>query len=181
MAVRSSQVASSMPAPTPDGVAAEASDRTLLPQDAGRTTPGRRGDDRRAEADVALARGLAGYVRTVAGVLHVSSEATAFEVSDTATAYVALSARSSVHPDRDLMLVWTEQQGWALAVETAPAEPPVMLAYLGVDLVPEPGEVARFVDIVLADPSRAGSVPPRIAIGRQDVGSRLARYVRTRS
>ena len=166
MAVRRVPAANPVPAVTPD---------------AGRPTPVRRVDDRRAETDFALARGLAGYVRSVAGQLHVSREATAYEVSDTATAYVALSARSSVHPDRDLMLVWTEQHGWALAVETAPAESPDILAYLGADPVPEPEEVVRFVDRVLADPSLAEPVRPSIDDGRQDVGTRLARYVRTRS
>ena len=146
----------------------------------GRLMVGRRDDDRHAEADFALARGLAGYVRAVACMLHVGREATDYEVSDTATAYVALSPRSSVHPGRDLMLVWTERQGWTLAVETAPVEPPVVLAHLGATLVPEPEEVARFVDSVLAGHSWIGCAPPRL-VGRQDVGSLLARYVRTRS
>jgi hypothetical protein len=149
--------------------------------DADRTAPEQPEDDRRAETDFALAHGLAGYVRAVAGLLHVGSEATACEVSDTATAYLALNARSSVHPDRDLMLVWTERQGWALAVETAPGEAPVMLTSLGSDLVPEPAEVARFVDSALAGRSPPNHVPPRSAISRQDVGMRLTRYVEARS
>jgi hypothetical protein len=129
------------------------------------------------EPDSALARGLAGYVHAVAGQLNVSAEATSYEVSDTATAYLALSAQSPVHPDRDLMLVWTERHGWALAVETEPAESPTMLAYLGADPVPEPSEVARFVSSALTEPLRAACVQPRIAVARQDIGMRLARYV----
>jgi hypothetical protein len=131
--------------------------------------------------DADLVRGLAGYVRAVAALLQVSREATAYEVSDTATAYVALNARSPVHPGRDLMLVWTEGHGWALAVETNPAEEPAMLAYLGPDPTPEPAEVARFVDSVLTDPSKTGSAPPRIAIDRRAVGELLSRYAKPRS
>jgi len=137
---------------------------------------GWRGGDRRAEADRVLADGLAGYVRAVAGALNVDAEATAFEVSDTATAYLALSVRSPAHPGRDLMLVWTERQGWALSVETAPTEPPAVLAYLGPDVVPEPVEVAGFVIGVLTGSSRDGCVPPGVVAGRREVGTRLARY-----
>lgn len=95
----------------------------------GRLMVGRRDDDRHAEADFALARGLAGYVRAVACMLHVGREATDYEVSDTATAYVALSPHSSVHPGRDLMLVpnggvghwlsrpllWSHQSCWPIS------------------------------------------------------------------
>jgi len=177
MAVRRVHAAWLVPVSAPDDGPAATPDRTLTPVAAGRTAQGK---DSRAEADLSLARGLAGYVHAVADLLHISIEATAHEVSDTATAYLALSERSPVHPDHDLMLVWTEREGWALAVETAPAEPPAMLAYLGANLVPEPGEVARFVDGVLADPSRAVRVRPCVVAARQDVGTRLARYVRTR-
>ena len=137
---------------------------------------GWRGGDRRAEADRALAEGLAGYVRAVAAALNVGAEATAFEVSDTATAYLALSVRSTAHPGRDLMLVWTERYGWALSVETAPTEPPAVLACLGPDVVPGPVEVVGFVTGVLAGSSRASRVPPRVVAGRREVGARLARY-----
>ena len=169
-----------VPASVPDGAPAATSDRAPVPAVAGRATLSGQGNDGRAEADFSLARGLGGYVHAVAGLLHISTEATAYEVSDTATAYLALSERSPGHPDHDLMLVWTERQGWALAVETAPAEPPAMLAYLGADLVPEPREVVRFVNDVLADPSGAACVRPRVVTSRQDVGTRLAQYAPTR-
>ena len=176
MAARRFHVARSAPASTPDGDAAGTPDHTPEPAVAGRTTSRRQGGDSPAEADSALARGLAGYVHAVASLLHVDSEATTYEVSDTATAYLALSTQLSVRPDRDLMLVWTERHGWALAVETTPTEPPAILAYLGADLVPEPKVVARFVTSVLADSSLVVCVQPHIAVARHDVGRRLARY-----
>jgi hypothetical protein len=115
----------------------------------------------------------------VAHAVNVAVEATDFEVSDTATAYLGLAVRSAEHPDHDLMLVWSERQGWALAVETAPAEQPAVLAYLGADVVPEPVTVARFVRAALADPEGAEHAPPRIAVGRRDVGALLHRYADT--
>jgi hypothetical protein len=55
-----------------------------------------------------------------------------------------------------------------------------MLAYLGADPTPEPAEVARFVDRVLADPSGIESIPPDIVTDRHAVGARLARYTKQR-
>lgn len=179
MAVRQLSAVPLVAARAPDGAAV--SDRTVMASTTGPATPGWRGDDRRAETDRDLADGLAGYVRAVAGALRVGAEAITSEVSDTATAYLALSARSAAHPGRDLMLVWTERHGWALSVETAPTEPPALLAYLGPDVVPEPAEVADFVAGVLAGSSRSGSVPPRVVSDRRDVGTRLARYALTPS
>jgi hypothetical protein len=136
--------------------------------------------DRHAAADGALVSGLSGYIRAVAAAVGVPVEATDFEVSDTATAYLGLAVRSGRHPDHDLMLVWSERHGWALAVETTPAERPAVLAYLGADLIAEPGVVARFVaDALVELPDREG-VPPSITAGRRDVGALLARYAERR-
>jgi hypothetical protein len=141
--------------------------------------PGRRGQDRRAEHDGNLTRGLAGYVAAIAAALDVSVEATASEVTDTATAYLALAVRTKEHPGRDLMLVWSEQRGWRLAVETDPTEQPAVLAYLGADLVPEPRTVAGFVRDVLAGGPAAGRTASWEAeeSDRAGLGGRLARYV----
>ncbi len=45
----------------------------------------------------------------------------------------------------EALLVWDEHLGWYIAVETAPAEAPVVVAYLDGDVVPPPAAVARFV------------------------------------
>ena len=138
--------------------------------------PEQRADDRRDAADNALASGLSGYIRAVADALDVTVEATDFEVSDTATAYLGLAVTSPQHPGHDLMLIWSERQGWALAAETSPAERPAVLAYLGPDLVPNPAAVARFVRDAIADFPVGERTPPTITPGRRDLGARLARY-----
>lgn len=94
----------------------------------------------------ALGPRLAAYVRQVARAVGVSAEATGYEVSDTATAYLGLNVRWFARPGRDLMLVWDERLGWSIGVETPPGDPQVVVAYLGGrDAVPTPGAVARFV------------------------------------
>lgn len=100
---------------------------------------------------VALSHGLAGYVHAVADAIGVPADGTSFEVSDTLTAYLALTPRWSGRPGRDLMLVWSEHAGWAVAVETRPTETSQVVAYLGGDdPVPAPEEVASFVAGVVA-------------------------------
>jgi uncharacterized protein DUF6292 len=125
-----------------------------------------------------LSRGLAGYLHAVAEAIGVPAEGTSFEISDTATAYLALAPRWSERPGADLMLVWAEQHGWAVAVETDPADEPEVIAYLGGDdLVPEPSTVARFVTDVVAGGGAGGRRPAfPTRDNRRDLGDRLARY-----
>ena len=98
-----------------------------------------------APKPVPLSRRLADYVQQVATAIGVPAEATGYEVTDTATAYLGLDQRLATVPDHDLMLVWDERLGWYIAVETTPVEAPVVLAYLAGDTVPSPTAVARFV------------------------------------
>ncbi|WP_106180041.1 DUF6292 family protein [Prauserella shujinwangii] len=126
----------------------------------------------------ALSRGLAGYVRAVAAAVGVPPEAASFEVSDTATAYLGLAARWSGRPGDDLMLIWSERHGWAVAVETDPGEAPMVLAYFtDADAVPEPAAVARFVAGVVTgeEPGSSSPVVPA-RTGRAELAARLARY-----
>ncbi len=94
---------------------------------------------------VPLSARLAAYVHQVAATIGVPAEATGYEVTDTATAYLALDQRSPARPDHDLMLVWDERLGWYIAFETIPTEPFAVLAYLDADAVPTPLAVAQFV------------------------------------
>lgn len=109
-----------------------------------------------------LSRRLAVYVHRVATAIGVSGEATGYEVSDTATAYLGLDQRIAAQPDRDLMLVWDERLGWYVAEENTPTEAPVIVAYLVEDAVPTPATVARFVGDVAAglDATRIRPVLP---------------------
>ncbi|TWE22092.1 hypothetical protein FHX69_3325 [Prauserella muralis] len=126
-----------------------------------------------------MSRGLAGYVHAVARAVGVPAEATSFEVSDTATAYLGLTRRWIARPGHDLMLVWNEQHGWAVAVETDPGEPPQVMGYLaGAGVVPEPDAVARFVSDVIAGRARASPEPGSVLTARRhELAERLARYV----
>jgi uncharacterized protein DUF6292 len=125
-----------------------------------------------------LRRGLAGYVRAVARALEVPTEATNFEISDTVTAYLGLSVRWPIRPSRDLMLVWTDRHGWAVAVETIPTERPIVIDYLGGDdLVPVPRAVARFLSGVLTGQRLIAAQPTfPVDYSRGDLAERLNRY-----
>lgn len=134
--------------------------------------------DTRPDTAWALARGLEGYVQAVATALDVPVEGTSSEISDTATAYLGLAERSTERPGQDLMLVWSEQQGWSVAVETDPAEAPMVIADLGSDeRVPDPRAVARFASEVMAGrrPTRASSASP-VPATRKELARQLAPY-----
>lgn len=119
-----------------------------------------------------ISAGLARYVRAVAEQVGVPAEGTEFEVSDTATAYLGLEG-----PGPDLMLLWNERRGWSIAVETGPAERPIVVAHFGSPLVPSPEEVARFVRDVLA----GGPGGPEPEFGpeqdRRALAERLSAYL----
>jgi hypothetical protein len=94
------------------------------------------------------------------------------------TAYLGLAERCPARPGQDLMLVWGEQHGWAVAVETDPFEPPMVLDYFGGDdIVPAPRPVARFVADVIAGrrPVSARPVYPS-SRDRLELAGRLKRY-----
>src|SRR5262249_46363250 len=106
--------------------------------------------------------------------------ATGFEISDTVTAYLGLTERWVLRPGRDLMLGWTESQGWSVAVEPAPAERPAAPGYLGRHTVlPATHAPARSAAGVIA--SRPTSpVCPDCPVGdsRTGLASRLTRYAK---
>ncbi|GAA2686599.1 MULTISPECIES: DUF6292 family protein [Actinosynnema] len=118
------------------------------PQDvagARRPTSPRKGTSPRDGGAHALAEALDDYVRAVAEAVEVPPDGTSSEVTDTATAYLALGCRSEAHPGRDLMLVWSAAHGWVVSVETSPDEEPVVLSRSTGDLVPPPEAVAALV------------------------------------
>jgi hypothetical protein len=132
----------------------------------------------RVDSTHELSQGLAGYVRAVAIALELPEQGTSFEISDTATAYVALG-QTARHPGEDLMLVWSERNGWVLAVETDPtAESSVIAFFGGDDAVPKPSLVAGFVREVLAGERDPGRSPAFSTEGnRADLADRLYPYV----
>lgn len=136
------------------------------------------GLERHDNNQTTLRNGLAGYIRAVAAAVRVPVEATDFEISDTATAYLALAVHWVLRPHRDLMLIWTESHGWSVAVETIPGEPPAVLGYLGgADLVPAPQTVAQFVVGLVNGPAKPSGCPRFPTVDdRQALSRRLGRY-----
>jgi Family of unknown function (DUF6292) len=125
------------------------------------------------DGQVPLSRRLAVYVREVAAAVGVPREATGFEVTDTATAYLGLDRRMPSRPDHDLMLVWDERLGWYIAVETSPAESPVVVAYLDGDTVPTPAAVAQFVADMVAGQDAPRFRPISPAADRTELADRM--------
>jgi hypothetical protein len=125
-----------------------------------------------------LERGLGAYVRAVAAAIGVPAEGTTVEISDTATAYLALSRPWPGRPRHDVMLVWSEQRGWTVAVETAPSEDTAVLArWAGDELVPPPDEVARFVDDAAAGRQAERKDSAAVPVTRHVLARRLGEYV----
>ncbi len=112
------------------------------------------------DPDSLTARGLTRYVDSVAAALAMPRHAVHHEVSELSSAYLALHRRSPVFPELDLMLLWDERHGWSVALETAPADDPVVLAYLGGDVLAEADEVHRFVLDVIAGKCPGQLDPP---------------------
>jgi hypothetical protein len=117
---------------------------------------------------------LATYVHQVADAIGVPSEATGYEVTDTATAYLGLDQQWPTNPDHDLMLVWDERLGWYVAVETTPAETPVVVGYLEGDTVPTPAEVARFVAGAACGAGMTRIRPVLAPVERTELAERMA-------
>lgn len=142
---------------------------------------GHRTDGDTGFADATLDRALGDYVMSVAEAVGVAAEGVTWEVTDTVTAYLALSGRSADHPGRDTMLVWNERQGWVISVETGPAESPIVLSRAGADLVPAPDVVALLVAEAIG---RIGALRPETSdpnrVDRVDLAEHMNRHNRSR-
>ncbi|MBN6038366.1 DUF6292 family protein [Amycolatopsis sp. 195334CR] len=85
------------------------------------------------------------YVRMVAGAL--GQQGDSFYVQGTPlAAYLALDGHLAAFPGRDVALVWDEQNGWALALETESTEDPVVISRCPDGIRPAPGDVAAFAE-----------------------------------
>ncbi len=131
-----------------------------------------------SEGTHVLAGALERYVGKVAEALGVPHHGISFEVTDTATAYIALGCRAAAHPDRDVMLVWSATQGWAVSIETDPAEPLIVLARSTGDIVEAPEAVARLVSESMEHVGTRevpAASPPR-PMGWSDLAECMERY-----
>ena len=147
-------------------------DRDRIPERSGERAPAAT-----SEGTHLLAGALERYVSQVAASLGVPRDGVSFEVTDTATAYIALGCRAAAHPGRDVMLVWSATQGWTVSIETDPAEPLIVLARSAGAVVPSPEAVVRLVATSLSglgtrESPQAG--PPRL--GWSDLAECMERY-----
>ena len=131
------------------------------------------------EFESAAARGLRRYVTLVSEALGLTGPGWTVQLETPLSAYVAVDLRHPDFPDWDTALLWHERRGWALAVEPRATGDLRVVAYLGGDPLPAPGEVASFA-IRETGRTRAGSPaafpdPPRPPGGdRADLIDRLA-------
>jgi hypothetical protein len=136
-----------------------------------------RGRNATSEGTHLLAGALECYVGKVAEALGVPCDGISFEVTDTATAYIALGCRAVAHPDRDVMLVWSATQGWAVSIETDPTEPLIVLARATGDIVQAPEVVVR---LVAESMGRVGAAEAPVAgpplMGWSDLAECMERY-----
>ena len=128
------------------------------------------------DPDSLTARGLTSYVHAIASSLGVPRHAVHHEVSELSSAYLALHRRNPEFPELDLMLLWDERHGWSVALETAPADDPMVLAYLGGDVLAETDQIRRFVEDVTAGqyPGRFDAPPALDAEQTEELVWRLA-------
>ncbi|MFC7613284.1 DUF6292 family protein [Actinokineospora soli] len=125
--------------------------------------------------DDRVVRGLHGYLREVTGRLGLSGDSGYVHAERPVSAYLALEGRLPGFPDRDVALLWDEDGGWAIAVETHSGEDLLVQDRYGAELVPAPDAVARWVRSLLDGKGRPRRVaPPRRA--QDDVAARLALY-----
>lgn len=91
-------------------------------------------------------RALRAYLATVAGALGIGMESCALDIDTPVSAYLAVDHKVPAFPDRDVAVLWDEERGWSVAMETHSGEDLILLAELGGDTVAPPAEVvARFV------------------------------------
>ncbi|HEU5472656.1 MAG TPA: DUF6292 family protein [Actinophytocola sp.] len=131
------------------------------------------------EFDAIPARGLHRYVRLVADALGLGGEGWYVQLEPASTTvYLPLQARLDRFPDRDVALLWDEENGWSVAVESHSSEDLIVLGYLGLDVLPGPRVVAQFATGVMAGWDCGRPKPPRLrSAGAEDsLRRRLSGY-----
>lgn len=99
-------------------------------------------------------RRLCHYVSEVAVAVGVGPEACCCSPDTRANAYIAVEHRIPRYAERDVALLWDEENGWAVAVETGCGEDLLVLHYLSDEITPAPDVVAAFLEsVVLSTPT----------------------------
>ncbi|MGM1060731.1 DUF6292 family protein [Saccharothrix sp. Mg75] len=125
--------------------------------------------EQESDFDDAPVLGLQRYVRAVAVAMGVTGECSFVEPGPPAGAYLAVEGHAPTFPGRDIALVWDEERGWAVAVETRAGDDLAVLAHLGGEVLPRPAEVREFVDALLRGEHPGDPRPIRLrTVGADD-------------
>jgi hypothetical protein len=130
------------------------------------------------EAHGRSARGLRHYLKQVAEELGSDDAGQFVQLDGPIGAYLPLDIRLPRFPEHDVALVWDEEHGWGIGIETDAGSPIVVLSYLGIEVLPAPSTVAEFVHDVMDDRFPGQPVPPvlRTLAAQDDLAQRLTRY-----
>lgn len=131
--------------------------------------------------DSAPAVGLAQYLRHVARELGLSAAYGYYELDPPAGAYLDLQRSPAAFPARNAALIWDEEHGWALGIDSHSGLSLVVLSYLGGQVVAPPSAVAGFVSGMFSDRSPGQARPPALRrAGDEDgLAMELAAYAVT--
>ncbi len=121
-------------------------------------------------------RGFRHYVNRVARALGLANHGTYVSYEPELNAYIALDSRLATHPARDVALLWDEQHGWSIAVETHGGADLLVLGHLGTDVLPEPDVVAGLVRQMFAGKG-VGTPAAQVVRDTDDLRACLAEYV----
>lgn len=114
-----------------------------------------------APASDAFRRTLRGYLAIVATALGVGLESCMLDMDARVSAYLAVDQKLVTFPDRDVAVLWDEEHGWSVAVETHCGEDLIVLAYLDAGTVVPPADlVVRFVEELCAGHTELGRLDP---------------------
>lgn len=126
------------------------------------------------------AQGLRRYVQLVSEAMGLSGACWYIEPEPPVSVYLPVEGRLPRFPTRDVALVWDEEHGWAVAIEASCGEDLIVVSSLGVEALPPPPVVARFVARVFDGdlPGRTDLPALRSAAAADDLPEQLAAYTR---
>ncbi|WP_420749327.1 DUF6292 family protein [Rhodococcus sp. O3] len=114
----------------------------------------------RPSGDEVMVRGFTRYIEQVAQELGAAEGNWAVRDDGAWEAYVGIP-ELELYPGREVALVWTPDEGWALGVETGSGEDMIIAGYLGSTRVPPPSAVRTFLERLRHDGGALRTTPAR--------------------
>ena len=125
--------------------------------------------------DDSVVRGLRHYVQLVSHALGLRGECSYLHTDEPASAYIALEGELRNFPSHDVALLWDENYGWSIAIETDSGVDLLVVAHLGQDVLPPPETVAAWTkNLFRQNPAPDSGAYPTLPT--DDVRRRLASY-----